>query len=85
MAELTPYQLKIIERYYRNRDTLDRQRVQELVSDLYLTKGKKLDQLWRTTEAILERLGLPRRRIEHIVAKRDPALVATVVNELLKS
>src|SRR5262249_28956219 len=41
MADFTPYQQKVIKRYYDNQDALARQRLAELVSDLYLTTGKK--------------------------------------------
>ena len=47
MADLTPYQQKIVKRYYDNQDTLQRQRLAELVSELYLSEGKKLQRTWQ--------------------------------------
>ncbi len=82
MADLTPYQQKIVRRYYQNRDLLAEQRLGELVADLYLAKGKALERLWKQAAAALAKVGLPEDRIEHILAKRDPALVAGVVKEL---
>ena len=46
MAEHTPYQRKIIERYYKNLDGITLQRLSELATDLYLAEGKKRDRLW---------------------------------------
>ncbi len=41
MADHTPYQRKIIERYYKNFDAIKCQRLAELATDLYLAEGKK--------------------------------------------
>ncbi|HTI49581.1 MAG TPA: hypothetical protein VL475_01465 [Planctomycetaceae bacterium] len=40
MADLTPYQQKIVRRYYDNRDDQDEQKLAELVTNLYLAAGK---------------------------------------------
>ena len=48
MAEHSEYQKKIIRRYYDNREQVDEQRLAELVTNLYLSEGKKkLEKLWR--------------------------------------
>jgi hypothetical protein len=82
MPEFTPHQQKVIDRYYRNRDQLAEQRLAELVSEVYLASGKKLDQLWKQVEAALGKLKLPAARVEHLMAQRDPELLAGVVKEL---
>ena len=41
MAERSRYQQKIISNYYKNRDAISLQRVQEMVTELYLATGKK--------------------------------------------
>ena len=84
MAErdYTPYQQKIIKRYYNNQDTLQRQRLAELVSDLYLAEGKKKQKLWASAAAAMQKLGVPQSRIDHLMAQGNPALVAEVVKEL---
>jgi hypothetical protein len=82
MSEYTPYQQKIIKRYYDNNDTLQRQRLAELVSDLYLTEGKKLKKLWEGAAAAMQKLGVPQSRIDHLVKQQNPALVAELVKEL---
>ena len=82
MANHTSYQQKVIRRYYQNIDRLAEQRLGELVSDLYLAEGKKKDRLWQQAASALEKVGLPQARIDHILASRDPALLAGVVKEL---
>lgn len=82
MADFTPYQQKIIKRYYNNQDTLQRQRLAELVSELYLAEGKKRERIWQNVAAAMQKLGLPQARIDHLVKQGNPALVAEVVKEL---
>ncbi len=82
MADLTPYQQKIVKRYYDNQDTLQRQRLAELVSELYLSEGKKRQQVWKRVITAMQKLEIPQARIDHLVAKDNPALVAEVVKEL---
>lgn len=80
--EYTNYQKKVIQRYYDNRDTLDVQKLSELCSDLYLTEGKKKLKLWESARELLVRLEIPQSRIEHVLGKADPALLAEIVKEL---
>jgi hypothetical protein len=82
MTDYTPYQQKIIKRYYDNQDTIQRQRLAELVSELYLAKGKKLQKTWESAAAAMQKLGVPQSRIDHVLKQADPALVAQVVQEL---
>jgi hypothetical protein len=82
LSDYTPYQRKIIRRYYENAEAIGIQRLSELVSEVYLAKGKRLEQLWKQVAAALEKVKLPPRRVDHILAKRDPAILAEVVREL---
>lgn len=82
MADHTPYQQKIIKRYYDNRDGLASQRLAELVSDLYLATGKKRQRVWDDVESAMQKLGIPQQRIDHLRKQDNPALVADVVKEL---
>ena len=82
MADHTPYQQKIIKRYYDNLDTLSLQRLAELVSDLYLTTGKKRQAVWEKLESAMQKLGVPQQRIDHLKKQDNPALVAELVKEL---
>jgi ATP/maltotriose-dependent transcriptional regulator MalT len=82
LEDYTPYQQRIIQRYYQNQDAIGRQRLAELVTDLYLSEGKKRQCLWRSAVATLKKLGIPQSRIDHLLKKDDPALLADLVKEL---
>lgn len=78
----TPYQQKIIKRYYGNQDTLARQRLAELVGELYLAEGKKKAKLWQQAGEAMKKLEVPTNRIEHLLKQQNPTLVAELVKEL---
>jgi hypothetical protein len=80
--DYTPYQQKIIKRYYNNQDTLLRQRLAELVTELYLAEGKKTKRLWEQAATCMQKLGVPQSRVDHLLKQANPALVAEVVKEL---
>jgi hypothetical protein len=82
MADLSPYQQKIVKRYYDNLDASALQKLAELTSDLYLSSGKKRQTVWTRVEAALKNLKVPQERIDHLKAKDDPALLAALVKEL---
>lgn len=80
--DYSPYQQKIIKRYYDNQDTIQSQKLAELVSELYLSEGKKRERVWKSIVTALEKLGIGPGRIAHLREKDDPALLAGVVKEL---
>ena len=82
MADFTPFQQKIIKRYYNNQDAIQGQRLAEMVSELYLSSGKKREKVWTSVVAAMQKLGVPQARIDHLRAQDNPALVAQVVKEL---
>lgn len=82
MADYTPYQQKIIKRYYNNFDSIKSQRLSELATELYLAEGKKRDRLWTQVEQTLRKLEFPESRIAHLLEKRDPALLVGILTEL---
>lgn len=84
MAQHSKYQQNIIKNYYKNRDSISLQRLQELVTELYLTEGKKRQQHWKTIIGHLEKLGVPKVTIDHLVKQDKPELVLGVVESLLK-
>lgn len=83
MSDFTPYQQKIIKNYYDNRDAISLQRLQELVTDLYLAEGKKREKLWENAEKSLVGLKLAPARIKHLMGQKDPALLAKLIEELM--
>jgi hypothetical protein len=82
LADHTPYQRKIIERYYKNLDAIQFQRLSELATDLYLAEGKKRDRLWTRVEEGLRKLEFPEPRIAILMQKRDPAHLVEILQEL---
>lgn len=82
MADLSPHQLKIINRYYQNWDSIKLQRLSELATELYLAEGKKRERLWRQVEDLLRKMEFPESRISHLLEKRDPSLIVGILQEL---
>jgi hypothetical protein len=82
MPDYTPYQQKIIKRYYDNFDGIKHQRLSELATELYLAQGKKLDRLWGQVESALRKLEFPEPRIADLLRRRDPALLVPILKEL---
>lgn len=82
MTERTNYQQKVIRNYYQNQGTISLQRVQELVTDLYLSEGKKRTKCWESLANHLKKLGVKDATIQHLITKDDPQLVAQLVQKL---
>jgi hypothetical protein len=76
------YQQKIIKRYYENIDALALQRLADLVGELYLSEGKKKEKAWQNVQKAMEQLKVPKARIDHLMSKKKPELVAELVKEL---
>ena len=83
MAKRSNHQQKIISNYYQNREAISLQRVQELVTELYLATGKKRVRLWDSLPAHLGKLGVKPAEIDDLVAKENPELVAKLVERLM--
>ncbi|MDR1923310.1 MAG: hypothetical protein LBQ66_02955 [Planctomycetaceae bacterium] len=69
----TPYQEKIIKRYYENRKDIMSQKLEDLVSDLYLSEGKKRKQIWKRVSVALSNLGVSQVQIDYLVSSDNPA------------
>jgi hypothetical protein len=80
--DFTPHQQKIIQRYYSNVDVIQRQKLAELVTDLYLASGAKRQTIWKRAATAMQKLGVPAARIERVVNSNEPALLAQVVQEI---
>jgi len=83
MAERSKYQENIIKNYYKNQDTILLQRLGEQVTDLYLAEGKTRTSVWKKIQATLEKLKVPKTRIDHIVKADNPTMLAKLLEELL--
>ena len=82
MADHTPYQKKIIGRYYDNFEGIKLQRLSELATEIYLAEGKKAEKLWKQVGEILVALKVPQTQADHVVAQKNPAIIPGIVEEL---
>ncbi len=83
MEDYTRYQQGIIKRYYRNLDTIQLQKLSELVTELYLAEGeKKKEKLWQSAAAAMQKLQVPQSRIDHLLSKKNVELLAKLLQEL---
>lgn len=77
MAEYSPYQKKLIERYYDRRDDILLTRLAEIVSDLFLADtdaAKK--RLWSRADAAMKSLKVADSIRKHILDQKKPQLLA---------
>ncbi|MEM6329827.1 MAG: hypothetical protein AAF790_06215 [Planctomycetota bacterium] len=81
--QYSKYQQKVIKNYYDNREASGLQRLQELVTELYLAEGKKREKQWEYIEKALAKTGMKPERIAHLRQQDDPQLLAKVVEELM--
>jgi len=83
MAKYSKHQQRIIRDYYNQREALSLQRLSELVTDLYLAEGKQRQRQWKFVVTALQKLGVKKAQIDHLVAQDDPALLAKLVEQLM--
>jgi len=85
VKDFSKYQRKVIENYYENLDAIMLQKLQELVTELYLEMdGPKEDKLWERAEKAMKRLKVPPQLIEHIMQKRRVEILARNLEDWLK-
>ena len=84
MAEHSKYKQNIIKNYYENRENIALQRVQELVTELFLSEGKKRTTQWERLEKHLLKLDVKQETIDALREKDDPQLVAKLAERLGK-
>jgi hypothetical protein len=83
MANFSKYQQKVIKNYYNNQEAILLQRLGEQVTELYLAEGKARAKRWKDIAKVLEKLKIPATRIDNLLKKDDPALLAKLLEELL--
>lgn len=83
MAEYSAYQKGVIKRYYEHRDTIAVHKLAEILSDLWLEKGKaKVAALWDSAYKEMQKAGVPINQACVIVEDRDLEAFGKVVAEL---
>ena len=83
MAKRSAHQQKIISNYYKNRDAIMMQRLGDLVTDLFLAEGKARVRLWKRVADTLEKLEVPKKQVDRIVAADNPTMLADLLKKML--
>ena len=83
--QFSKHQQNLIRRYYENLDTIMLQKLQELVTELYLAKDSPAeDRLWTRAHKALTKLKIKPDLIDHIMQKRSVETLAANVEDWLK-
>jgi hypothetical protein len=83
--EYSNYQKKVIQNYYEHKDTIVLTRLQELITDLYLSEtAAKTKRLWQQVEKALDKMKLKPAVKSRILEKQDVQILAKNLNEWLK-
>jgi hypothetical protein len=82
--EYSSYQRDVISRYYDNLDAITLNKLQELVSQLYLADSKpKQAQLWERVHKAMLKLKVKPAIMEHIMNKKDVVVLAKNLEDWL--
>jgi hypothetical protein len=77
MQDYTPYQERIIKRYYQNQQGIAFQKIEEMMADIYLADtDKKKNAIWKRIEKAMVNLKVPAPIMENILARRSPEILA---------
>jgi len=79
----TPYQQKVIRRFYENKDLRLIQRLGELVSNLYVeTSEKKREYGWKRIKEILIDLKVHPHEVEFLTKDKNLAVISKKLAEV---
>ncbi len=80
---LSGYQKGIVKRYYEHKDTIQANKLSEIVSDLWLAEdGPTKSKLWKRAEQILTSAGIKKSEVRPIVGKRDIKALGALVQQV---
>lgn len=82
--ERSPFQKRVVRNYYQNRGAIALQRAHELVTELYLSTGKKRQRHWEHLVTHLKALGMSPKQIDHLRTADNPELVARALQNVEK-
>lgn len=85
MEKYSRHQQQIIKNYYNNREDVALQRVQELVTELFLAEGKQREKVWKNLTTHLEKLGVSAERIATLRKQDKPELVLKQIEAKLNA
>lgn len=79
---LSRYQQGIVKRYYENNDTIQSNKLSEIVSELWLAEDAKTQtKLWGQAQVALMRMGVDATRVAKVVGSRDLEALAKLVSQ----
>lgn len=79
----TPYQQKVIRRFYENKDLRLIQKLGDLVSDLYIeTSEKKRESGWKRIKDILVDLKVHPHEVEFLTKDKNLAVISKKLAEM---
>jgi len=82
--QYSSFQKKVIKNYYDNLDTIALQKLQELISDMYLCESdKKWAQMWKKADSLLEKLPGEASVKKKVTADQDLGELAKLVSSLI--
>jgi len=79
---MSDYQKRILRNYAEHHDTIQSNKLSELVSELWLAEGAAATKLWGKAQIALMRMNVPGQKAASIVNKRDVEALAALVKEL---
>jgi intergrase/recombinase len=83
--DYSEHQQRIITKYYNHLDTIMLQKLQELVSELYLADtDTKRKRLWERVHKAMVNLQIPPDIVEHIMSRKDVKILAQNLEEWLR-
>ena len=84
--EYSSYQKKVIQNYYQHKDTIVLTRLQEVVTELYLSETPaKTKRLWQQVEKALDKMKLKPAAKAHILEKQNVEILAKNLNSWLRA
>lgn len=84
--EYSKHQQNVISRYYDNLDSIMFEKLQTIVSELYIAdSGAKTAKLWGRAEKAMGKLKVKGALIEHIMAQKSVEVLAKNLEEWLKN
>lgn len=82
--EYSAYQRNVISKYYDNLDTIMLNKLQGLVSQLYLAESEaRRVQLWERAHKAMIKLKIKPAIIKHIMNKKDVVILAKNISDWL--
>jgi len=82
--DLTPYQRRIVDRYYQHKDTIHATKLSEIVSEIAVQSDpKKLDRLWKSAGEYLAKCGVEPATIAAAIPTRNLTLLGQVAGAIM--